>query len=157
MAHLTRVECAYQLRDSGAKVVIAGTDQLANALEAAKQVGLSSDSVFAFGEGGISAKSTGTRNWIQIWVSEEEARSWHWRKISARKELEDTTAIINYSSGQVVSFFCAERFADQVPELRAYPRESRSHTTTSYLTPFNCYSNELSLERPPALELVKSV
>jgi 4-coumarate--CoA ligase len=105
LAHLTRIECAYQLRDSGAKVVIAGPDQLANALEAAKQTALSSESVFAFGDVNESiAKSTGTRKWTQIWVSEEEAGSWHWRKISERKELEETTAIINYSSGQVASF-----------------------------------------------------
>jgi hypothetical protein len=113
LAHLTRIECAYQLRDSGAKVVLAGPDQLANALEAAKQVGLASKNVFAFGDvDQDSGRASGPRSWTQIWVSQEEARSWHWRKINARKELEETTAIINYSSGYVVSPVCCGKSAE---------------------------------------------
>jgi hypothetical protein len=37
--------------------------------------------------------------WTDFWRPRAEAQSWTWKKINTLQEAQDTTAIINYSSG----------------------------------------------------------
>ncbi|KAL2809217.1 hypothetical protein BJX63DRAFT_445405 [Aspergillus granulosus] len=94
-------ELEYQLRDSEAKLVLAGPDQIAVALDAASRVGLQSDQVYLFCDPEDVNQSTprAPRPWTDIWRPAAEAQSWRWRKIETLEEAQETTAIINYSSG----------------------------------------------------------
>ncbi|KAL4806523.1 hypothetical protein BDV18DRAFT_159695 [Aspergillus unguis] len=90
-------ELEYQLRDSDAKVLFAGPEQVSTALEAAGRVGLQ-DRVFAFCDPDAHPIQ-GLKPWTSIWRPAAEVQSWSWKKITTLEEAMDTTAIINYSSG----------------------------------------------------------
>ncbi|KAL2840342.1 hypothetical protein BJX68DRAFT_258528 [Aspergillus pseudodeflectus] len=94
-------ELEYQLRDSDAKLLLAGPDQVAVALDAASRVGLRREQVYLFCDPENVQK--GTRQpiqpWTDIWRPASEAKSWTWKKIETLQEAQATTAIINYSSG----------------------------------------------------------
>lgn len=97
-------EFVHQLRDSQAKFVVVGPDQLEKATEAVTQCGLSPDCLLVLSDTLVhqSAQKCGSHcipEWTSIWASEEEIRHWHWKKITSLDEARSTTAIINYSSG----------------------------------------------------------
>ncbi|OQU98056.1 hypothetical protein CLAIMM_03889 [Cladophialophora immunda] len=97
-------EVAFQLRDSGARILIASPDGLDMALDAAQQVGLKSDRVFIFCDlhedlSGLQNKYSHIQPWTRIWASSDDVQTWSWKKLSSRGDLEAKTAIINYSSG----------------------------------------------------------
>ncbi|EXJ67857.1 uncharacterized protein A1O5_09204 [Cladophialophora psammophila CBS 110553] len=95
-------ELAYQLRDSGATLLLTGPDRIDVALSAAVEVGLSRDrvSVFHDPDEDLSAYNLhGLKSWTEIWTSEEGVRYWSWKRLSTLEEADKKTAIINYSSG----------------------------------------------------------
>lgn len=96
-------ELEYQIRDSEAKLVLAGPEQVPVALEAASRVGLTRDSVYLFCdlEEDFARNPSQPRLWTDIWRSAEEIQSWSWKKMGSLQEAKQTTAIINYSSGYV--------------------------------------------------------
>ncbi|KAL4986752.1 hypothetical protein BDW68DRAFT_197828 [Aspergillus falconensis] len=94
-------EAEYQLRDSDAKIVLAGPEQVSVALDAASRVGIPRDSVYLFCDTDDVSMylSLPVQPWTRIWRPAEEVRSWSWKRIQTPKEAQETTAIINYSSG----------------------------------------------------------
>lgn len=98
-------ELEYQLRNSEAKLVLAGSDQVASALKAATQAGLSRDRVYLFcdpeNDDSTAASSQLVAPWTDIWRPAAEVESWSWKRITSLEEAKGTTAIINYSSGYV--------------------------------------------------------
>jgi len=95
-------ELEYQLRDSGATLILAGPESAQKALDAAKSVGISESRVFGFCdmyEEAQRPQPCGLKPWTAFWASPEDVKSWNWRKITTKKEAQETTAIINYSSG----------------------------------------------------------
>ncbi|KAL3454576.1 hypothetical protein BJX65DRAFT_315731 [Aspergillus insuetus] len=94
-------ELEYQIRDSDAKLVLAGPDQAAVALDAAARVGLRKEQVYLFCDPDDSRQRTSLpiQPWTNFWRPASEAQSWAWKKIDTLQEAQETTAIINYSSG----------------------------------------------------------
>ncbi|KAL4774504.1 hypothetical protein BDW60DRAFT_226922 [Aspergillus nidulans var. acristatus] len=94
-------EVEYQLRDSEAKLILAGSAQVPVALDAASRVGLPRDRVYLFcdPEDISNDSSLPAQPWTRIWRPADEVRSWSWKRIQTLKEAQETTAIINYSSG----------------------------------------------------------
>lgn len=41
----------------------------------------------------------GLKPWTAFWATPEEIGSWSWQRITTKEEAQETTAIINYSSG----------------------------------------------------------
>lgn len=100
---ITEVE--YQIRDSDAKAIFTGPDQVAIALQAASEAGLSRRHVYLFAdpdeEISKEAAQHGLPSWTTIWRPAAEVKSWSWRTMDSLNEAKQTTAIINYSSGYV--------------------------------------------------------
>src|SRR4051794_8461841 len=97
-----RVELVYQLKDSGARLLLTGMDSVENALKAAKEVGIPRNRIFTFCDPDGQHKDphpSGLKPWTSFWVSPNEAKPWQWRKITSKEEAQNTTCIINYSSG----------------------------------------------------------
>lgn len=100
-------ELAYQLKDSGASILIAAEDSLDVALQAAEEVGLSKDKIYLFdakqdprGERpapGTNGRVKGVKHWTElIQASLAEAERWQWVEPADPK---NTTCCLNYSSG----------------------------------------------------------
>ncbi|KAI4212297.1 MAG: hypothetical protein LQ351_005010 [Letrouitia transgressa] len=93
----TRSELAYQLKDTGAQLLLAHPSLLRTAIDAAKDAGLSKEQVFQFSDKEEAAYD-GVLDWRRILASEEEARGYTWPELS-EEEATKTVATINYSSG----------------------------------------------------------
>jgi long-subunit acyl-CoA synthetase (AMP-forming) len=92
----------YQLQDSEAKLILVGPEATGKAIEAANVVGIPTSRVLSFCEIYEEANRPqpgGLQPWTSIWADEEEVRSWSWRKITTKEEAQNTTIVINYSSG----------------------------------------------------------
>jgi long-subunit acyl-CoA synthetase (AMP-forming) len=93
----------YQLRDSGASLILAGPEAAQKALDAARKVGLPESKVFGFCDVDVDEaqrpQPCGLKPWTSFWASTNQVQSWNWKKIVTKKEAEETTAVINYSSG----------------------------------------------------------
>ncbi len=92
----------YQLRDSGAKLILAGPEAANKAFDAAKTVGLPASRVFSFCdiyEEAQKRQPFDLKPWTAFWASPDHVGSWKWKRITTKQEAEETTAIINYSSG----------------------------------------------------------
>ncbi|KAH7126001.1 hypothetical protein EDB81DRAFT_663834 [Dactylonectria macrodidyma] len=92
-------ELSHQLKDSEAKLILTAPDQLKTSIKAANKVGLSPDRIFLFDQPFSGASTSGGSMWTDLWVSPEEARDWKWNSITTRQNAQETTAVINYSSG----------------------------------------------------------
>lgn len=94
----------YQLRDSGASIMITSPETASIALKAASLAGLSQDHVYLFtdpNENEVGDSATKLQPWTKLWSNSESVKSWSWKKITTPEEARSTTAIINYSSGYV--------------------------------------------------------
>lgn len=96
-------ELEYQLRDSGAKILICWEDGLDTGLEAAEKVGLGKDQVFLFDGGletfeGKGKGKHGLSHWSSLLATEDEGRSYSWKQFRTREEM-DQAVVLNYSSG----------------------------------------------------------
>lgn len=92
-------ELEYQLKDSGARILLTGREGIETALKAAAGASLPSTQVFVFGDPAEDLVSLPVRPWIDLWASLEESQSWSWHRITTFEEANSTTAVLNYSSG----------------------------------------------------------
>lgn len=90
-------EIAFQIENTGAKLILVDPGLLGNALKAADKVGFPHDRIFLF-----SDQPCGTQEGVQDWSSflstPEAARDWQWHRMSP-EESRTKTAVLNYSSG----------------------------------------------------------
>ena len=96
-------ELAYQIKDSGAKVLIAAEGSLDVALEAAKEANFPLESVYSFDNGyatlsGQSPGSQGIQRWSTLLASPITASTFAWPTYATFADMQ-TTAVLNYSSG----------------------------------------------------------
>ncbi|KAK4081495.1 4-coumarate-CoA ligase [Purpureocillium lilacinum] len=95
-------ELAYQLKDSGAKALVAATVVLDNAVEAAKMAGLSTTQVFHFdglltpARESVDRKPQDLPHWTNLLASDSDADAFQWWE---PKDPNGTTCCLNYSSG----------------------------------------------------------
>ena len=91
----------YQLKDSGAKIILAGPDAISTALEGAAIAGIPASMVFSFCSVHESSNPQpgNIRPWTSFWALEDDALNWQWKRITTREEAQSSTAIINYPSG----------------------------------------------------------
>ncbi|ROT37701.1 AMP-binding enzyme [Sodiomyces alkalinus F11] len=95
-------ELAYQLRDSGARIVVTAQDSLSVALDAAAQAGLPADRIFVLDDSSPDDSSASppasetTRHWTKLVASRQAAESYEWVEPADARE---TTCCLNYSSG----------------------------------------------------------
>ncbi|RMY99803.1 hypothetical protein D0862_06970 [Hortaea werneckii] len=97
-------ELAYQLQDSGAKILITSEASLPTALEAARIVGFSREQIFVFDDGSDTFNNCGRsvdgiRHWSSLLASPEKGSLYAWPTLSTPKQMAETTAVLNYSSG----------------------------------------------------------
>ncbi|KAF1927760.1 acetyl-CoA synthetase-like protein [Didymella exigua CBS 183.55] len=100
-------ELAYQLKDSGAKFLVCAEGSLDTGIAAAKEAGLSADSVFIFDDGNATfdgrtvEKSTElghVRHWTALLDSKANGDAYAWPDLKTPEEL-DRVVALNYSSG----------------------------------------------------------
>jgi 4-coumarate--CoA ligase len=96
-------ELAYQLKDSGAKFLIASEGSLDVALEAAKVNSFPHSQIFVFDDGIATHEGRGQgkgdlRHWTTLVAPEEVGKKFVWEELS-QTELRNTTVTLNYSSG----------------------------------------------------------
>ncbi|KAF4236380.1 hypothetical protein CNMCM6457_002362 [Aspergillus fumigatiaffinis] len=109
-AYIAR-ELGYQVKDSGAVVVLCAETSIETAIVGVKLGGLSPNRIFVFNEAlfqharGLSHKdyrtdfrSVGCRYWGELVADEEEGNSFHWDELS-NPILSSRTLALNYSSG----------------------------------------------------------
>ncbi|KIW88205.1 uncharacterized protein Z519_11316 [Cladophialophora bantiana CBS 173.52] len=95
-------ELEYQLRDSGAKLLLSHHDGACVALKAAARASLPTTQIYLFGDldENIPSQLSGRlQPWTKLWSSPQESASWSWKRMTSMDELASTTAVINYSSG----------------------------------------------------------
>lgn len=90
-------ETTYQLKNTGAKMVLVEPMFLDTVLKATERAGLPRDRIYLFSDKPCETQD-GIRDWRTMFGSEEEAERWQWRRMSA-EESKSTTAVLNYSSG----------------------------------------------------------
>lgn len=91
-------EVAYQLENSGAKFFFANRGSLDNALEAAKEAGLSKENIFVFDADTQGQGIDGMRHWSDLIESESVGSKFRWDECKRQGESEKIIAL-NYSSG----------------------------------------------------------
>ncbi|KAH7141646.1 AMP-binding enzyme [Dactylonectria macrodidyma] len=93
-----KAELAYQLKDSGAAFAIAGNSSLSVAVEAAPQVGLPRNRIYAFHNSATGTERTNgydIRHWTDLLAPTAEAEKFHWvQPVDPRS----TTCCLHYSS-----------------------------------------------------------
>ncbi|KAI1812394.1 acetyl-CoA synthetase-like protein [Poronia punctata] len=93
-------ELAYQLKDSGAYILIAADKSMEIAMEAAAEAGLPKSRVYSFDAtaigGQVGEARLGSRHWTELLASEEDAARFDWFEPADTAE---TTCCLNYSSG----------------------------------------------------------
>ncbi|KAJ5733813.1 hypothetical protein N7493_002599 [Penicillium malachiteum] len=92
-------ELAYQLKDSGASILLTSRNGIQTALKAAAEVSLPPSQVFVFGDPNEDLENLPVAPWTNLWVTTEEAALWKWHRITSFEEANATTAVLNYSSG----------------------------------------------------------
>lgn len=89
-------EIQHQLKDTGAKVILAHPSLLQTVLEASRGVEFPEDRIFQFSDRPCRA-AYGILDWREMVGSEEEANMWKWDDMT--ETADSTIATINYSSG----------------------------------------------------------
>lgn len=64
-------------------------------------MGLPQSNVFSFCDvdEAQQPQPCGLKPWKALWAPSTEVKSWNWKKITTKSEAQETTAVINYSSG----------------------------------------------------------
>ncbi|KAJ6788069.1 hypothetical protein PWT90_02516 [Aphanocladium album] len=93
-------ELAYQMTNSGAKIILAHPSKIDDVLQAAESISFPKDRIFHFSDDASGNVGTvkGLRDWTSFLASEAEAASWRWPTLSPA-EAQTQLATINYSSG----------------------------------------------------------
>jgi len=98
----TARELAYQLRDSGASILLCSDASIQTGIEAAKLSGLGQGRIFvfnkSFGKSSDSVSAEGLRYWSDLIAPAEEAKDYQWPQLTGPGECH-TTLALNYSSG----------------------------------------------------------
>ncbi|KAJ6104511.1 hypothetical protein N7523_010831 [Penicillium sp. IBT 18751x] len=89
-------EIQHQLKNTGAKVILAHPSLIQTVLEAARGVQFSEDRIFQFSDR-PSRATNGILDWREMLGSEKEANMWKWDELT--ETAASTIATINYSSG----------------------------------------------------------
>ncbi|KAJ5681833.1 uncharacterized protein N7477_001773 [Penicillium maclennaniae] len=89
-------EIQHQLKDTGAKIILAHPSLIQTVLEAARGVQFPEDCIFQFSDR-PSRATHGILDWREMLGSEEEANMWKWDELT--ETAASTIATINYSSG----------------------------------------------------------
>ncbi|KAI1200303.1 AMP-binding enzyme [Nemania serpens] len=93
-------ELAYQLKDSGASILIAADASMETAMEAAEQACLPKNRVYSFDATGLGKQKgsarLGSQHWLNLAASEADAAEFDWVEPTDPKA---TTCCLNYSSG----------------------------------------------------------
>lgn len=93
-------ELAYQLKDSGASILIAADASMETAMEAAEQAGLPKNRVYSFDATGLDKQKgkarLGSQHWMNLLATEADAAEFDWFEPADPKA---TTCCLNYSSG----------------------------------------------------------
>ncbi|KAH9214227.1 4-coumarate-CoA ligase [Leptodontidium sp. 2 PMI_412] len=90
-------EMAHQIKNTGARILLAYPALLETAIQAAKEAGLPKDRIFQFSDK-PNPTVDGVKDWREMLGSEEEAERYSWPRLSP-DESTTTVATINYSSG----------------------------------------------------------
>lgn len=90
-------EIAYQITNTGAKLILVDPSLLDNLLKAADQVQFPRDKIYLFLDEPCKPQK-GIRDWSAFLPSQKAAESWQWHRMSA-EESGANTAVLNYSSG----------------------------------------------------------
>ncbi|KAL4789150.1 hypothetical protein BDV19DRAFT_397380 [Aspergillus venezuelensis] len=93
----TPSELEYQIRNTGAKLLLAHPSVIGNALEAGTRAGLGKERIFLFTDGDVTGPIEGVHDWRTMIGSEEEGETWRWDEMDDTAA--ETVATINYSSG----------------------------------------------------------
>ncbi|KAL2802334.1 hypothetical protein BJX63DRAFT_441033 [Aspergillus granulosus] len=105
-------ELAYQLKDSGATLMVCAESSIETALAAADQIGMSRERVFALKlriferekgmksstSQGVDIDTLGCRDWTELLATEDEGRQFSWDELDT-PDLSARTLALNYSSG----------------------------------------------------------
>lgn len=98
-------ELAYQLKDSGASILICAEAALNTGIEAAQLVGLPRSSIFVFDDGFATFEcrdkarpDLGVRHWTALVAFKDEGRRFVWDEQDSER-IKNTTVTLNYSSG----------------------------------------------------------
>jgi 4-coumarate--CoA ligase len=93
-------ELAYQLKDSGAYILITADASMEIAMAAAEEAGLPKSRVYSFDATGLDGKAgearLGSQHWTKLLASEEDAAKFDWVEPADPRV---TTCCLNYSSG----------------------------------------------------------
>lgn len=90
-------ELAYQLDNTGAKLIFVQPQYLDTVLKVAEQNDFPRDRIFLFDDNAC-ADQQGIRDWRNMLGSPEQSRGWSWPRLTP-EECRDTMAVLNYSSG----------------------------------------------------------
>lgn len=71
------------------------------AARVAERSGLPANRVYLFIDPQDRENYVSTAAWTDIWSPAEDVASWTWKTITTAEEAQNTTAILNYSSGWV--------------------------------------------------------
>ncbi|KAH0352637.1 4-coumarate-CoA ligase, partial [Aureobasidium melanogenum] len=90
-------EIAFQITNTGAKLILVDPSLLDNLLKAADQVQFPRDKIYLFLDEPCKPQE-GIKDWSSFLPSQKAAESWQWHRMSAA-ESGANTAVLNYSSG----------------------------------------------------------
>jgi 4-coumarate--CoA ligase len=96
-------EVAYQIENTGTTLILVDPSLLDNALAAADKVGFPHECIFLFLDEPCKSQR-GIQDWSSFLATEKAAEGWQWHRMSA-DESRTRTAVLNYSSGWVVSAY----------------------------------------------------
>ncbi|KAL1957003.1 hypothetical protein VTO42DRAFT_6492 [Malbranchea cinnamomea] len=140
----TSSEVAYQLKNTGAKLLLAHPSLVETAIEASREVGLPLDHVFLFSDR-PNAPVRGIQDWRSMVGTPKEAERWQWRTMTP-KESTATLATVNYSSGTTglpkgVAVSHANIIAnlEQTIFIRSYKRTPRQERWLGFLPLYHAY------------------
>jgi 4-coumarate--CoA ligase len=90
-------EIAFQITNTGAKIILVDPALLDNLLKAADQVGFPHDKIYLFLDEPCQPQR-GIKDWSSFLPTQRDAENWQWHRMSA-EESSSNTAVLNYSSG----------------------------------------------------------
>nr|POE87277.1 acyl-coa ligase azaf [Quercus suber] len=90
-------ETAFQLENTGSRLVLVEPQFLETVLHAAEKNEFSKERIYQFSDKTCATRK-GVRDWRSMLGSEQEAQAWRWRRMSPH-ESKTRIAVLNYSSG----------------------------------------------------------
>lgn len=101
-------ELGYQLKDSGARLLLCAESSLDTGVEAARLVGMPKENVFVFGGGDVlhdnaspeqHTTHNGCRPWATLLATVDDATTYEWEDLRSPDDACQRTMVLNYSSG----------------------------------------------------------